>query len=303
MPTAARGVGVQYSLPAGPSGLVCGHDYSAHCHRFFSRLVRDLGDRRGARAAWPAEAVRQPLVLSGHAARRLCAAAARIGLDGIDLLQPAEYAVPRRHGLRCTMGYAADIMTIPNGLNRRENHAAIERAFRIGIPQAAKAGVPNVIAFSGNRRGLSDAEGADNTVAGLNRLKRIAEDHDVTICVELLNSKVDHPDYMADHTAWGVRVAKEVASPRVKLLYDIYHMQIMEGDLIDTIRKNIEWIGHFHTGGVPGRHNLDGTQEVDWRAVARSVADLKFQGYFAHEFVPVGDPLTALAQAVRTCTV
>ncbi|RZM22634.1 MAG: hydroxypyruvate isomerase [Sphingomonas sp.] len=219
----------------------------------------------------------------------LCAAAARIGLDGIDLLQPAEYAVPRRHGLRCTMGYAADIMTIPNGLNRRENHAAIERAFRIGIPQAAKAGVPNVIAFSGNRRGLSDAEGADNAVAGLNRLKRIAEDHDVTICVELLNSKVDHPDYMADHTAWGVRVAKEVASPRVKLLYDIYHMQIMEGDLIDTIRKNIEWIGHFHTGGVPGRHNLDGTQEVDWRAVARSVADLKFQGYFAHEFVPVGD--------------
>lgn len=233
----------------------------------------------------------------------LCAAAARIGLDGIDLLQPAEYAVPRRHGLRCTMGYAADIMTIPNGLNRRENHAAIERAFRIGIPQAAKAGVPNVIAFSGNRRGLSDAEGADNAVAGLNRLKRIAEDHDVTICVELLNSKVDHPDYMADHTAWGVQVAKEVASPRVKLLYDIYHMQIMEGDLIDTIRKSIEWIGHFHTGGVPGRHNLDGTQEVDWRAVARSVADLKFQGYFAHEFVPVGDPLTALAQAVRTCTV
>jgi len=228
----------------------------------------------------------------------LCAAAARIGLDGIDLLQPAEYAVPRRHGLRCTMGYAADIMTIPNGLNRRENHAAIERAFRIGIPQAARAGVPNVIAFSGNRRGL-----ADNAVAGLNRLKRIAEDHDVTICVELLNSKVDHPDYMADHTAWGVRVAKEVASPRVKLLYDIYHMQIMEGDLIDTIRKNIQWIGHFHTGGVPGRHNLDGTQEVDWQAVARSVADLKFQGYFAHEFVPVGDPLTALAQAVRTCTV
>jgi len=234
---------------------------------------------------------------------RLCAAAVRMGLQGIDLLQPAEYDVPRRYGLRCTMGYAADVMTIPNGLNRRENHDAIERAFRTGIPQAAKAGVPNVIAFSGNRRGLSDAEGADNAVAGLNRIKRIAEDHGVTICIELLNSKVNHADYMADHTAWGVRVAKEVASPRVKLLYDIYHMQIMEGDLIDTIRKNIQWIGHFHTGGVPGRHNLDDTQEVNWRAVARSVADLGFQGYFAHEFVPVGDPLTALAQAVRTCTV
>jgi hydroxypyruvate isomerase len=125
----------------------------------------------------------------------------------------------------------------------------------------------------------------------------------VTICVELLNSKRDHADYMADHTAWGARVAREVNSPRVKLLYDIYHMQIMEGDLIDTIRQNIQWIGHFHTGGVPGRHNLDETQEVNWRAVARGVADLGFQGYFAHEFVPQGDPLSALEQAVRICTV
>ncbi|WP_082451156.1 hydroxypyruvate isomerase family protein [Sphingomonas sp. Leaf22] len=234
---------------------------------------------------------------------RLCAAAAGMGLQGIDLLQPAEYDVPRRYGLRCTMGYAADVMTIANGLNRRENHAAIEQAFRVGIPQAAKAGVPNVIAFSGNRRGLSDEEGAANAVIGLNRVKRIAEDHGVTICIELLNSKVDHADYMADHTAWGVRVASEVNSPRVKLLYDIYHMQIMEGDLIRTIRDNIRWLGHFHTGGVPGRHNLDATQEVNWQAVARSIADLQFDGYFAHEFVPVGDPLTALAQAVRTCTV
>ncbi|KTW02950.1 hydroxypyruvate isomerase family protein [Sphingomonas sanguinis] len=233
----------------------------------------------------------------------LCAAAAKMGLQGIDLLQPAEYDVPRRYGLRCTMGYAADMMTIANGLNRRENHAAIEQAFRIGIPQAAKAGVPNVIAFSGNRRGLSDEEGAANMIIGLNRLKPIAEDHGVTICVELLNSKIDHADYMADHTAWGVGVCKAVNSPRVKLLYDIYHMQIMEGDLIDTIRKNIAWLGHFHTGGVPGRHNLDDTQEVNWRAVAKSIADLRFDGYLAHEFVPTGDPLTALAQAVRTCTV
>jgi hydroxypyruvate isomerase len=233
----------------------------------------------------------------------LCAFAVKIGLQGIDLLHPADYETPRRHGLRCTMGYAADIMTIPNGLNRRENHAAIEQALRVGIPQAAKSGVPNVIAFSGNRRGLSDAEGAANTVAGLNRVKRIAEDNDITICVELLNSKLNHPDYMADHTDWGVRVMEEVNSPRVKLLYDIYHMQIMEGDLIDTIRKNIRWIGHFHTGGVPGRHNLDDTQEVNWRAVSRGIADLGFQGYFAHEFVPEGDPLAGLEQAVRICTV
>ncbi|WP_404337080.1 hydroxypyruvate isomerase family protein [Sphingomonas sp. MMS12-HWE2-04] len=233
----------------------------------------------------------------------LCAFAAKIGLQGIDLLQPADYDVPRRHGLVCTMGYAAEAMTIPNGLNRRENHAAMEQAFRIGIPQAAKSGVPNVIAFSGNRRGLSDAEGAANTIAGLNRLKPIAEDHGVTICLELLNSKRDHPDYMADHAAWGVQVMQAVNSPHVKLLYDIYHMQIMDGDLIDTIQKNLQWIGHFHTGGVPGRHELDESQEVNWRAVCRAIADKGFQGYLAHEFVPTGDPLPALEQAVRICTV
>ena len=233
----------------------------------------------------------------------LCAFAAKIGMQGIDLLQPADYEVPRKHGLRCTMGYAADGMTIANGLNRRENHAEIEAAFRVGIPQAKKSDVPNVIAFPGNRRGMSDEEGAANTVAGLNRVKRIAEDNGVTICLELLNSKVDHADYMADHTAWGARVMEQVNSPNVKLLYDIYHMQIMEGDLIDTIRKNIKWIGHFHTGGVPGRHELNDTQEVNWHGVARAVADLNFQGYFAHEFVPAGDPLPALREAVRICTV
>ncbi|NIJ32192.1 hydroxypyruvate isomerase family protein [Sphingomonas oligoaromativorans] len=233
----------------------------------------------------------------------LCAFAVKVGLQGIDLLNPADYDAPRRYGLRCTMGYAADVMTIADGLNRRENHAAIEQAFRTGIPLAARSGVPNVIAFSGNRRGLSDEEGAANTVAGLNRVKRIAEDNGVTICMELLNSRINHPDYMADHTAWGVRVMEEVNSPRVKLLYDIYHMQIMEGDLIDTIGRNIRWIGHFHTGGVPGRHELDDTQEVNWHAVASGIADLGFQGYLAHEFVPRGDPLPALAQAVRICTV
>jgi hydroxypyruvate isomerase len=233
----------------------------------------------------------------------LCAFAAKNGLVGIDLLQPSDYAVPPRYGLTCTMGYAAAAMTIGSGLNRRENHALIERQLRVGIPQAAKAGVPNVIAFPGNRRGMSDAEGAANTIAGLNRVKAIAEDHGVTICLELLNSKVDHADYMADHTGWGVEVMKAVNSPRVKLLYDIYHMQIMEGDVLATVKKNLPWIAHFHTGGVPGRHELDDTQEVNWRGVAKGIADMGFQGYFAHEFVPVRDPLTSLAQAVRMCTV
>jgi hydroxypyruvate isomerase len=233
---------------------------------------------------------------------KLAEYAAKIGLRGIDLLRPEEYEIPRRYGLICTMGYAGG-GDIGKALNRVENHAAIEEAFRKNIPLAAKAGVPNVITFSGNRAGLAVDEGARNTVAGLNRVKKIAEDHGVTICLELLNSRRDHHDYMCDHTAWGVRVMQEVNSPNVKLLYDIYHMQIMEGDLIETIRQNIQWIGHFHTGGVPGRHELDGTQEVRWDGVMRAIADTGFKGYVAHEFVPAGDPLESLRKAAELCDV
>jgi hydroxypyruvate isomerase len=233
---------------------------------------------------------------------QLAQSAAGIGLQGLDLLQPDDYEVPRRYGLICTMGYAGG-GEINKALNRTENHAAIEQAFRTNIPRAAKAGVPNVITFSGNRAGLPDDEGARNTVAGLNRVKKIAEDHGVNICLELLNSKRDHHDYMCDRTAWGVRVMQEVNSPNVKLLYDIYHMQIMEGDLIATIRENIQWIGHFHTGGVPGRHELNGTQEIQWDAVMRAIADSGFRGYVAHEFIPTGEPLASLKSAADLCDV
>jgi hydroxypyruvate isomerase len=232
----------------------------------------------------------------------LCAYAAQIGLKGVDLLEVEEFDAPRKYGLICTMGYAGG-GTIPDAMNRMENHAAIEAAFRKNIPLAAKAGVPNVITFSGTRRGMSDEEGARNTVAGLNQVKKIAEDNGVTICLELLNSKVNHPDYMADHTAWGVEVMREVNSPNVKLLYDIYHMQIMEGDLIATIRDNIQWIAHFHTGGVPGRHELDDHQEVQWDGVMRAIAGTGFKGYVAHEFIPVNDPFTSLRAAEELCNV
>src|SRR5579863_2979712 len=150
---------------------------------------------------------------------------------------------------------------------------------------------------------MSDQEGIDTCIVGLNRVKKFAEDHGVTLCIELLNSKVDHKDYQGDHTSFGVDVVKAVDSPRVKLLYDIYHMQIMEGDLIRTIGDNIQYIAHFHTGGVPGRHEIDDTQEVQWRAVAKAIADLNFQGYIAHEFVPTRDPLRSLKQAVELLTV
>jgi hydroxypyruvate isomerase len=233
---------------------------------------------------------------------QLCAYSAQIGLKAVDLLDVNEWEVPRRHGLICSMGYAGG-GTIEDALNRTENHAAIEEAFRKNIPIAAKLGVPNVITFSGNRNGMSDEEGAKNTIAGLNRLKKIGEDNGVNICMELLNSKVDHHDYMCDHSAWGLQVVQAVNSPRVKLLYDIYHMQIMEGDLVRTIQKNIDWLGHFHTGGVPGRHELDGTQEVQWDGVMRGIAATNYRGYVAHEFVPARDPLTSLRQAADLCDV
>jgi hydroxypyruvate isomerase len=232
----------------------------------------------------------------------LCEKCAAMGLQAIDLLNEDEWEVPRRYGLVCSMGYGGG-GEIRSAMDRTENHAKIEEAFRKSMPRAAKLGVANVITFSGNRGGMSDKEGMKNTIAGLNRVKKIAEDHGVTICMELLNSKVDHQDYMCDHTAWGVRVMEAVSSPRVKLLYDIYHMQIMEGDLVRTITGNIGWLGHFHTGGVPGRHELDNTQEVNWVGVMRTIAATKFAGYVAHEFIPTREPLRSLQEAVELCDV
>ena len=228
---------------------------------------------------------------------------ADMGLPAVDLLKEEEWPVAAEYGLICSMGQIAGTGTIPDALNVRANHDAIVKNFARGIPLAVKHKVPNVITFFGNRRGLSEEEGIAACVEGLNRVKKIAEDHDVTVCVELLNSKVDHKDYQGDHTAFGVAVVKAVASPRIKLLYDIYHMQIMEGDLIRTIRDNREHIAHFHTGGVPGRNELDDTQEVNWRTVADAIADMGFQGYFAHEFIPKRDPMTSLREAVALCQV
>ena len=233
----------------------------------------------------------------------LCVFGVKIGLKGIDLLQPAEFEIPGRYGLVSSMGYA-EAGTIKDGLNRLENHASIEAGLRKNIAAAVKAGVPNLITFSGNRRGMSNDEGLKNTVIGLNRVKKIVEDNGIILCMELLNSKVNHPDYMCDSTAWGVKVAQEVNSPNVKLLYDIYHMQIMEGDLIRTIQTNIQWLGHFHTGGVPGRHELNDQQEVQWDGVMRGIAATPFKGFVAHEFVPIApEPLASLRQAVNLCDV
>ena len=231
-----------------------------------------------------------------------CRACADMGLGAIDLLEEPEWAVVRQYGLVCSMGYAGG-GSIPDGLNVKANHDAIVRNFAKLIPRAAAEKVPNVITFFGNRRGMSDEEGIANSVEGLTRVKQIAEDHGVTICIELLNSKVDHKDYHGDRTAYGAAIVKAVGSPRVKLLYDIYHMQIMEGDVIRTIRTHQQWIGHYHTGGVPGRNEIDDSQELNYATIARAIIDTGFKGYFAHEFIPLRDPLTSLREAVTLCDV
>jgi len=233
-----------------------------------------------------------------------CRAVAEMGLAGIDLLGEDDWPVVADHGLVCTMGSGGG-GTIAEGLNDPANHDAIVAGLTEMIPRAARAGVPNVITMVGNRKpGIDDARAQENCVAALNRIKPVAEAEDVTVCVELLNSKVDHEGYQGDHTSFVVDVLEAVDSPRVKALYDIYHMQIMEGDVIRTIRDNAAWIGHYHTGGVPGRHDLDDTQELNWPAICRAIVDTGFTGYLAHEFVPTRrDPLDSLRDAVARCDV
>ena len=231
----------------------------------------------------------------------LCRQGAEMGLQGIDLVEAPDWPTIRKYGLTPALTTGAG--TIPDGWNRKESHDRLEKQMIERIAAAAEAKIPNVITFSGNRKGMADDVGKENCIVGLKRVAKVAEDHGVTIVLELLNSKVDHKDYMCDHTAWGVDVMKGVDSPRVKLLYDIYHMQIMEGDVIRTIRDNREYIGHFHTGGVPGRHELDGTQELNYHAIAQAIADTGFTGFIAHEFEPTRDPLTSLREAVAVCRV
>ncbi len=231
----------------------------------------------------------------------LAAEVSKMGMVGIDLLVEEEWPILEKYGLICTMGQG--VCTIEDGLNRTENHAEIEKNFRHLLPAAKKAGMRNMICFSGNRRGMSDAEAWDNCTTLLRKITPLAEDLEVTIQMELLNSKVNHKDYQCDTTPWGVELCKRVDSPQFKLLYDIYHMQIMEGDVIRTIRDNAQYLGHFHTGGNPGRNEIDETQELNYEAIAKAIADLDYDGFFAHEFIPLRDPMTSLQQAVDICRV
>jgi|YNPMSStandDraft_1061717.scaffolds.fasta_scaffold74258_1 hydroxypyruvate isomerase len=229
-----------------------------------------------------------------------CAFCKRIGIESVELLGPADFPVLQRHGLVCAM---VNSHGIAKGLNRVEHHAECLAKIREAIDAASAAGYPNVICFSGNREGISDEEGLENCARALKQIVGYAEQKNVTLCMELLNSKRNHKDYQCDRTAWGVELCKRVGSPNLKLLYDIYHMQIMEGDIIATIRENIQYIGHVHTGGVPGRNEIDETQELNYPAIMKALVAAGYKGFVGQEFIPKRDPLTSLRQAIDLCDV
>jgi len=229
----------------------------------------------------------------------LCRHAAEIGMQSIELLGPEEWPTVKKHGLTCAMANGPS--GISRGWNQTDLHDSLVAKSEELLPQVADAGLPNMIVFSGNRRRISDEDGIKNCAKGLKRIMPLAEKLGVTVCMELLNSKRNHKGYQCDHTTWGVELVKRVGSKRFKLLYDIYHMQIMEGDVIATIQENIDHIAHFHTGGVPGRNEIDETQELNYRRIAQAIADTGFRGFISQEFVPKRDPVESLRQAVHIC--
>ena len=232
--------------------------------------------------------------------------AKRIGLSSIELTGPDEWDILKKYDMTAAIGwgkYPAG-MNIPNFFNRVKNHDGLVGFYEDIIPKAAKAGVKNIIAFSGNRDGLSDEDGLINCKKGLQRVIKTAERYDVTISMELLNSKVNHKDYQADTTEWGAALCEMVGSDKFKLLYDIYHMQIMEGDVIATIKKYHQYISHYHTGGVPGRNEIDDTQELNYAAIIRAIYDTGYKGYIGQEFIPArADKMASLEQAVKICDI
>lgn len=232
---------------------------------------------------------------------KLISTAAKLGFDGIELVGQEHWGAIRSAGLDIAAVVGHD--SLGDGLNKVANHDRIEREIVENLKLAEKYSIRNLICFSGNRHGESDERGLDVTAAGLRRVAKAAEEADVYLVLELLNSRVNHAGYQCDRTAWGVEVIKRVESPQVKLLYDIYHMQIMEGDLIRTIQDNHEHFVHYHTAGNPGRNNLDETQEIYYPAVIAAIRDTGYDGYVGHEFIPVGDPVEALKNALQVCTI
>ncbi|WP_256011999.1 hydroxypyruvate isomerase family protein [Desertivirga xinjiangensis] len=233
----------------------------------------------------------------------LCVVAKEIGIKAIDLVGPKDWPVLKKHGIDSSMCNGAEINLV-DGWNNPKHHQTLIKNYSETIPLVAKAGYKNLICFSGNRNGMDDETGLINSTEGLKQILSLAERHKVTIVMELLNSKINHKDYQCDKTAWGVELAKRLGSENFKLLYDIYHMQIDEGDVIRTITDNHQYIAHYHTAGVPGRHEIDESQELYYPAIMEAIKKTGFKGYVAQEFIPVqDDKIASLRKAIQICDV
>jgi hydroxypyruvate isomerase len=237
----------------------------------------------------------------------LCVLVKKLGFGAIDLLTPKEWPTVQKHGINCSMCYTGGKISLTEGWNDKKNHDWLIKDYKEAIPLVARAGYKNLICFSGNRNGMDEETGLQNMSNGIKQITGLAEKHGVTIQIEVFNSKVNHPDYMADNTQWTIELCKRIGSPNFKILYDIYHMQISEGDIINTIQKNHQYFGHYHTAGVPGRHEINETQELYYPAIMKAIAATGYKGYVAQEYMPTGkttdEKIAALKKAIKVCDV
>jgi hydroxypyruvate isomerase len=275
--------------------------------------LKAAGVGLGALAASSLYAADEPPKANGNIKQSVCAwcykipveklaeEAKKIGYQSVELLNQEQIKKVKAVGLTCAVMTSAG--SIPDGLNRKENHDRIIKQLEGNIEFAVAESIPNVLVMSGNRKGMADDEGMENCAIGLKRIVKFAEEKKITVLMEGLNSKIDHKDYMYDVTKWGIALCKKVGSERFKLLYDIYHMQIMEGDVIRTIQDNKEYIGHYHTGGNPGRHEIDETQELNYPAIIKAILATGYKGYLGQEFIPKREAIASLAQGFRICDV
>ena len=282
------------NLLAGSAAVVTGSSLSAFCNQQ-SSVLKLKGNINHSVCKWTYDFL--PL-------EELCNTVKQIGFSAIDLCTPQEWATLKKYGIHCSMCYHGGKVSLTEGFNNPKNHAQLIRDYTEAIPLVAAAGYQNIICFSGNRNGMDDATGMQHCINGLKQIIGLAEKHQVTIQMEVFNSKIDHPDYMADNTPWSFELVRKIGSPNFKILYDIYHMQIDEGDVIRTLTDGHEYIGHYHTAGVPGRNEIEENQELNYPAIMRAILKTGYKGYVAQEFIPIAaDKIASLKRAVEICDV
>lgn len=282
------------NLIAGSAAIISGSSLTAFCNSQQTKMIFK-GNINHSVCKWTYDFL---------SLDELCSTVKQIGFSAIDLCTPQEWPILKSYGIHCSMCYHGGKVSLTEGFNHPDFHAQLIKDYTDAIPLVAAAGYQNIICFSGNRKGMNDEEGMQHCIAGLKQILPIAEKHHVIVQMEVFNSKVDHPDYMADNTKWAFELVRKLGSPNFKILYDIYHMQIDEGDVIRTLTDGHEYIGHYHTAGVPGRNEIDANQELNYAGIMRAILKTGYKGYVAQEFIPIADDkIASLQKAIEICDV